>query len=426
VRRPRFTPDPQPTFTEPGGDSGTMRDMTALAPFEADVDPRRVPVDVEIVVPVYNEAAQLEERIIALRTFLDESFPFRALVTIVDNASTDDTYRVASRLAAGVPGVAAMHLPRKGRGYALRSAWSTSEAPVVAYMDVDLSTSLSALLPLVAPLLSGHRDVAIGSRLANGAHVVRGPKRELISRAYNLLLKLTLRGRFSDAQCGFKALRRDAAETLLPLVEDNEWFFDTELLVTAERLGLRIGEVPVDWVDDPDSRVDIVSTATDDLRGVWRMLVRRPKGLRRIRSNEVTSDQLLRFAGVGVVSTLGYLFLFVAWRPLIGAFGANAVAMAIATLFNTAVHRELSSTTDGQSRRGRLLAVAGGAYALSLAFTTLGLVVAQWVAPGALVPELVAITVANVVAAVFRFAVLRAWIFRPSARPGADPMEVSR
>jgi glycosyltransferase involved in cell wall biosynthesis len=403
-----------------------MRDMTALAPFEADVDPRRVSVDVEIVVPVYNEAAQLEERITALRTFLDESFPFRALVTIVDNASTDDTYRVASRLAAGVPGVAAMHLPRKGRGYALRSAWSTSEAPVVAYMDVDLSTSLSALLPLVAPLLSGHRDVAIGSRLANGAHVVRGPKRELISRAYNLLLKLTLRGRFSDAQCGFKALRRDAAETLLPLVEDNEWFFDTELLVTAERLGLRIGEVPVDWVDDPDSRVDIVSTATDDLRGVWRMLVRRPKGLRRIRSNEVTSDQLLRFAGVGVVSTLGYLFLFVAWRPLIGAFGANAVAMAIATLFNTAVHRELSSTTDGQSRRGRLLAVAGGAYALSLAFTTLGLVVAQWVAPGALVPELVAITVANVVAAVFRFAVLRAWIFRPGARPGADPMEVSR
>jgi glycosyltransferase involved in cell wall biosynthesis len=403
-----------------------MQDMTALAPFEADVDPRRVPLDVEIVVPVYNEAAQLGERITALRTFLDRSFPFRAVVTIVDNASTDDTYRVASQLAADLPGVAAMHLPRKGRGFALRTAWSTSEAPVVAYMDVDLSTSLSALLPLVAPLLSGHRDVAIGSRLASGAHVVRGPKRELISRAYNLILKLTLHGRFSDAQCGFKALRRDAAVTLLPLVEDNEWFFDTELLVTAERLGLRIGEVPVDWVDDPDSRVDIVSTATDDLRGVWRMLTRRPKGLRRVRSNEVTSDQLLRFAGVGVVSTLGYLFLFVAWRPLIGPFGANAVAMAIATLFNTAVHRELSSTTDGQSRRGRLLAVAGGAYAVSLAFTTLGLLVAQWVAPGALLPELVAITVANVVAAVFRFAVLRAWIFRPGARPGADPLEVSR
>ena len=227
-------------------------------------------------------------------------------------------------------------------------------------------------------------------------------------------MKCTLRGRFSDAQCGFKALRRDAAEKLLPLVEDDEWFFDTELLVTAERLGLRIGEVPVDWVDDPDSRVDIVSTAAGDLRGVWRLLVRRPKGLRRVRSNEVTADQLLRFAGVGVVSTLGYLFLFVAWRPLLGPYGANAVAMAIATLFNTAVHRELSRTTDGQSRRGRLYAVAGGLYLVSVLFTTVGLAVAQWIAPSALLAELVAITVANAAAAVLRFAVLRAWIFRPS------------
>jgi glycosyltransferase involved in cell wall biosynthesis len=394
-----------------------MRDMTALAPFEAHVDPRRVPLDVEIVVPVYNEAAQLTERITALRRYLDDSFPFRALITVVDNASTDDTDKVAHQLAATMRGVAAMHLPRKGRGYALRAAWSTSEAPVVAYMDVDLSTSLSALLPLVAPLLSGHRDVTIGSRLAPGARVVRGPKRELISRAYNLLLRLTLRGRFSDAQCGFKALRRDAAIKLLPLVEDNEWFFDTELLVTAERLGLRIGEVPVDWVDDPDSRVQIVSTASDDLR---------PKGLRRMRSNEVAADQLLRFAGVGVVSTLGYLFLFVAWRPLLGAFAANAVAMAIATLFNTAVHRELSRTTDGQARRGRLYAVAGGLYLVSFGLTTLGLVVAHWVAPSALLAEVAALTVANVVAAVFRFAVLRAWIFRPSARTGASQLELSR
>ena len=399
-----------------------MPGMTALAPHPAGVDPRRTPVDVEIVVPVYNEAAQLEERVRACAPILDQSFPFRALVTIVDNASSDDTWPLARRLADALPGVAALHLPRKGRGYALRAAWSTSEAPVVAYMDVDLSTSLPALLPLVAPLLSGHRDVAIGSRLAPGAHVVRGPKRELISRAYNLLLRLTLRGRFSDAQCGFKALRRDAAERLLPLVEDNEWFFDTELLVTAERLGLRIGEVPVDWVDDPDSRVDIVATATDDLRGVWRMLVRRPKGLRRIRSNEVPADQLLRFAGVGVVSTLGYLFLYVAWRPLAGPFVANALAMAIATLFNTAVHRELSRSVDGQARRGRLYAVAGALYAVSLGLTSLGLVVAQWIAPSVLLVQLVTLTAANLLAAAVRFAVLRAWIFRPSTRPLAIPI----
>ncbi|HEY1446590.1 MAG TPA: bifunctional glycosyltransferase family 2/GtrA family protein [Acidimicrobiales bacterium] len=400
--------------------------MTALATHDADVDLRRLPMDVEIVVPVYNEAAQLAARITALRTFLDESFPFRALVTIVDNASTDDTLQVARTLAESVPGVAVLHLPRKGRGYALRSAWSTSSAPVVAYMDVDLSTSLPALLPLVAPLLSGHRDVAIGSRLAPGAHVVRGPKRELISRAYNLLLKATLRGRFSDAQCGFKALRREAAQQLLPLVEDNEWFFDTELLVTAERLGLRIGEVPVDWIDDPDSRVNIVSTAIDDLRGVRRLLFRRPTELRRARSNDVAADQLLRFAGVGLISTLGYLFLFVAWRPMLGAVGANAVAMAIATLFNTAIHRELSHGRDGLLRRGRMILVVLSLYAISLALTTGALLIANAVTSGSLVAELIAITVANAVAAVFRFSMLRAWVFRPRTLTDPAPtLEVS-
>jgi glycosyltransferase involved in cell wall biosynthesis len=400
-----------------------MQGMTTLAEHEADVDPRRVPVDVEIVVPVYNEAPQLAARITALRSFLDESFPFRALVTIVDNASTDDTMQAARALAQTVPGVAALHLPRKGRGYALRAAWSTSGAPVVAYMDVDLSTSLPALLPLVAPLLSGHRDVAIGSRLAQGAHVVRGPKRELISRGYNLLLKLTLRGHFSDAQCGFKALRREAAAELLPLVEDDEWFFDTELLVTAERLGLRIGEVPVDWVDDPDSRVNIVSTALDDLRGVRRLLFRRPKALRRAAAPDVAADQLLRFAGVGVLSTLGYLFLFVAWRPMLGALGANAVAMAIATLFNTAVHRELSHGRDGLLRRGRIVAVVASLYAISLALTTGALLSVGLISSHAVVPELVAITLANAIAAIFRFSVLRTWIFRPRA---VTTTEVSR
>src|SRR5450631_1891927 len=290
-----------------------------MDPAQHIVDPRQIPVDVEIVVPVYNEAEHLVERVTRLRRYLDESFPFRALVTLVDNASTDGTFDLASRLAAVTPGVAAVHLPRKGRGRALRTAWSTSTAPVVAYMDVDLSTSLSALLPLVAPLLSGHRDVAAGTRLARGSHVIRGPKRELISRAYNLLLKLSLRGRFSDAQCGFKALRREAALRILPLVEDDEWFFDTELLVTAERLGLRMSEVPVDWVDDPDSRVQILPTAVSDLRGVWRISHGRARRLTRGTADrprspvdQVAADQLLRFAGVGAISTLGYLFLFVA------------------------------------------------------------------------------------------------------------------
>jgi hypothetical protein len=142
-------------------------------------------------------------------------------------------------------------------------------------MDVDLSTDLTALLPLVAPLMSGHSDLAIGTRLHSASRVQRSAKRELISRSYNRLLRLVLRARFSDAQCGFKAIRSEAAHELLLLVADQEWFFDTELLVLAERHGMRIHEVPVDWVEDLDSRVEIIPTALADLRGVGRLLVHR-------------------------------------------------------------------------------------------------------------------------------------------------------
>jgi hypothetical protein len=403
-----------------------MSGMTALETTAANaavpLDPRRSALDVEIVVPVYNEAPQLAERITTLRQFLDHSFPFRTVVTIVDNASTDETYAIATKLAGTTPGVAALHLDRKGRGHALRRAWSTSSAPVVAYMDVDLSTSLSALLPLVAPLLSGHRDVAIGTRLARGSRVVRGPKRELISRAYNLLLKFSLRGCFSDAQCGFKALRRDAVLQLLPLIEDEEWFFDTELLVTAERLGLRISEVPVDWVDDPDSRVKIVHTAISDLRGVWRMSHGRGRKLTQSvgavsspGNQQVAADQLFRFAGVGAVSTLGYLFLFIAWRPMAGTFGANALALAICTMFNTAVHRELARSMSGHAHKTRFAVAASGLFAISVGLTTLALIGARAIDVTSLPLELLAVTVANAVAAVLRFSILRAWVFRPSA-----------
>ena len=225
----------------------------------------------EIVIPVYNEAGQLAASITALRSFLDSSFPLPTVVTIADNASTDDTWTIATGLAASLPGVQALHLDRKGRGRALRAAWSASRAPVVSYMDVDLATGLDALLPLVAPLLTGHSDVAIGTRLAPGAHVVRGARREVISRSYNLLVRTLLGNACTDAQCGFKAMRSDSVPVVLPLVEDDAWFFDTELVVTARRLGLRIHEVPVDWVDDLDSRVAVARTAWLDVCGIARM-----------------------------------------------------------------------------------------------------------------------------------------------------------
>lgn len=234
-------------------------------------------VDVDIAVPVYNERAALGPSVERLHEYLTAYFPFSWRITIAENASTDGTWAIASDLAERLPGVRAIHVDHKGRGGALRTAWLQSKASVVAYMDVDLSTDLDALLPLVAPLLSGHSDLAIGSRLAGGARVVRGRKRELISRLYNLLLHATLHNSFSDAQCGFKAARADAARVLVPLVVDNDWFFDTELLVLAERNGMRVHEVAVDWVDDPDSRVDLVRTAGEDLKGIARLMFHRAK-----------------------------------------------------------------------------------------------------------------------------------------------------
>jgi glycosyltransferase involved in cell wall biosynthesis len=389
---------------------------TLQATPETRLEPR-LAVEVEIVVPVYNEAPLLAQRIGRLRQFLNDSFPFSSVVTVVDNASTDDTYAVACELAARVPGVNVIHLPEKGKGRALRHAWNHSTAPVVAYMDADLSTSLTALLPLVAPLLSGHCDVAIGTRLARGARVVRGPKRELISRAYNLLLRLSLHGRFSDAQCGFKALRREAADRILPLVKDEGWFFDTELLITAERLGLRITEVAVDWVDDPDSHVHVVSTAVVDLKGVWRISHGESRKSCRVMSavspsfDQVPAEQLIQFAGVGVVSTLAYLFLFVASRPVLGLFAANALAIAITTLGNTAAHREFSHRLHAT----RFVAMASQLFCISLGVTSAALAVVRVTDPRSLPLTIVAVLAAHALAAILRFSVLRAWVFRPSA-----------
>jgi putative flippase GtrA len=376
------------------------------------------PPMVEVAIPVYNEERSLEASVRRLRSYLNDSFPFDATVRIVDNASTDNTWAVATRLAAEIPGVSALHLDRKGRGFALRSAWSSSTAEIVAYMDVDLSTDLGGFLPLIAPLLSGYSDVAIGSRLAPGARVVRGPKRELISRTYNFILKMSLPGHFSDAQCGFKALRRVSAERILPLVQDQEWFFDTELLVVAERLGLRVSEVAVDWVDDPDSRVQVLPTAIKDLRGVWRLshgqssrqIVAQSQPIDPVLDGVVAAP-LIRFAGIGAISTLSYLILFVACRQFMGTYAANALALAVCAIFNLVLHKQLAHRGVGSARR-RLAGAAFSLYTISLTLTTLALLAAHALAPSSLSFAVLVVTGANAVAAALRFAVLRAWIFR--------------
>jgi glycosyltransferase involved in cell wall biosynthesis len=230
----------------------------------------------DIAIPVYNEERVLERSVFQLHNHLRAQIPFATRITIVANA---------------LDGVRFIHLPEKGRGRALRNAWMSSDARVVAYMDIDLSTRLDALTTLIAPILSGSCDIAIGSRLAAGARVVRSPRREVISRAYNLVLRALLHTRFRDAQCGFKAMRAQVAHQLVPVVRDQGWFFDTELLVVAQRAGMRIQEVPVEWVEDPDSRVDIPRTALADLRGVLRLLRETPPPLHALRPQAAHSRE---------------------------------------------------------------------------------------------------------------------------------------
>lgn len=380
---------------------------------------------VDIVVPVYNEQADLASSIERLHDHLEYHFPYPCRITIADNASTDATAMIAASLAARFDNVVSVRIEQKGRGRALATVWAASDAQVLAYMDVDLSTDLDALLPLIAPLISGHSHIAIGTRLNRRSHVVRGPKREVISRGYNLLLKGLMAARFSDAQCGFKAIRADVAHELLPYVRDTGWFFDTELLLLAERAGLRVYEVPVDWVDDPDSKVDIVTTARADLAGLARLagsLARGDIPLDEIRVNLTVRaataapasflGQVGRFAGVGVVSTISYVLLFLTLRTRLTPQWSNSVALAATAVFNTAANRRFTFGISGRHRLWTHLAEGLVVFAAALAITSGSLAVLNHLAPNATrFAQLAVLITANAAATVVRFLGLRVWVF---------------
>ena len=393
-------------------------------------------IALEIVVPVYNERATLERSIRLLHRFLSARIDESWVVTIADNASTDGTPGLADRLAAELPGVQVLHLAEKGRGRALKRAWLGSSADVVAYLDVDLSTDLRALPPLVAPLLSGHSDVAIGTRLARTSRVVRGPKREFISRSYNFLLHRALGVTFSDAQCGFKAMRRDVAQSVLPHVEDTGWFFDTEMLVIAERAGLRIHEVPVDWVDDATSSVDIANTAMGDLKGMLRVGTAIATG--RIPLERIYAElgrhplqaprrpsffgQVVRFGAIGVLSTLAYALLYLLLAPLMPAQLANFVALLVTAIANTAANRRFTFGVRGRSGVVRHQFQGLLVFLLAWVITSGSLALLHLAAPGAgHTVQLLTLTAANLLSTLLRFVLLRLWVFRQHRQqPGAD------
>ncbi|HEY1627726.1 MAG TPA: bifunctional glycosyltransferase family 2/GtrA family protein [Streptosporangiaceae bacterium] len=385
------------------------------------------PPQVDIVVPVRNEERDLGPSVQRLVSFLRASFPFRAAVTIADNGSSDGTWTAACLLTRQFPEVRAVRMDLPGRGRALREIWSHSDADVLAYMDVDLSTDLNALLPLVAPLLSGHSDLAIGSRLARGSRVIRGPKREMISRCYNVLLRTSLGAGFSDAQCGFKAIRREQARVLLPLTKDTGWFFDTELLVLAERAGLRIHEVPVDWIDDLDSRVDLMSTALADLRGIWRLSTGFARG--QIKVPELRTQlraspgglpvQILSFALIGLISTVAYVLLYLLLSAIMPALAANAIALLVTAIGNTAANRRMTFGISGRTGAAGhqlkgLIAFGAGLLLTSGALFTLHHAASR---PSRLA-EVAVLVGANMLATVVRFVLYRRWVFGHRDRPG--------
>ena len=394
----------------------------------------------EVVVPVYNEQAGLATSVRVLHAYLSAEFDMPWRITIADNASVDDTLQIATDLTYELDRVGVIHLDEKGRGRALKRAWLESEARVLAYVDVDLSTDLRGLPPLIAPLESGHSDLAIGTRLAASSRVSRGGKREFISRCYNFLLRRTMGAGFSDAQCGFKAIRADVAHELLPLVEDTGWFFDTELLILAERSGMRIHEVPVDWVDDPDSRVDILATAKEDLRG----MVRVTRGLvsGRIPVDRVYAAlgrppfdpptppsffaQVVRFGAVGVLSTIAYALLYLLFAAVMDGFVANFLALLITAIANTAANRRFTFGIRG--RAGVAVHQFQGLIVFGIAWliTSGSLLELHLINPKAsTVADLIVLTFANLLATVLRFVLLRVWVFR-SRRRAADHTDLGR
>ena len=225
---------------------------------------------VDIVIPVYNEERDLPRSIDILTKYLRDNLENPWRVVITDNASTDSTLAIAEMLSNKYTGVDCVHIPQKGRGRALRHAWMDSTADIVSYMDVDLSTDLSHFSQLIRAIEDGSQ-LAIGSRLKKGSRVKRSFKREFISRAYSTLIRVMFFTPFRDAQCGFKALSRSAVRNLVPLVKNNNWFFDSELLIIAASHRYQIKEIPVSWQDDPDTRVKIVSTALEDIKGLLRL-----------------------------------------------------------------------------------------------------------------------------------------------------------
>ncbi|WP_327087618.1 bifunctional glycosyltransferase family 2/GtrA family protein [Nonomuraea sp. NBC_01738] len=373
----------------------------------------------DIAIPVYNEEKVLPGTVDTLCAFLAERFPLPWRVTIVDNGSTDTTREVAWALAEKYPQVHVLCVDRRGKGAAVKEAWRQSPADVVAFMDADLSTGLDALWVLVATVTSGHSEIAIGTRLSGGARIHRALRRELISRGYNALLRVLFGARFSDAACGFKAARAVVVRPLLDKVEDDHWFFDTELLLLAQHNGARIREIPVDWVEDPDSSVNLWHTALSDLRGLRRLSRSMAVGTARVELPPIPplppsppERKVVSFALVGLLSTVVHVLLYCLARQAFPVAAANLAALAATMVVNTEAHRRWTfNRAIHPVRRVHLRSML--VFLLNYLVTT-GFILALPVT--SLAGECLALMAGAFSIALIRYFLLNRWTFRPGAR----------
>jgi glycosyltransferase involved in cell wall biosynthesis/putative flippase GtrA len=403
--------------------------VTTTTPAEAAARPPKGLATVDIAIPVLNEERALPGCIATLCEFLGREFPFPWRITIVDNGSTDGTWETAVDLAARYPQVSARRLNIRGRGAAVKAAWNSSDADIVVYMDVDLSTGLDALLPLVAPLATGHCEISIGSRLARGARTRRRLRREVISRTYNSLVRYGFGMRCSDTQLGFKAARLDAVRPLLERIEDDAWFFDTELLILAEHNGLRVHEVPVDWVEDTDSRVRVASAAIANLKGLARINraicsgratveVPRVPNLRATHPDPIlarpraeTLAKFASFAVIGIISTIVYTLIYLPARTAMPPAAANLLALVLVAVCNTEANRRYTFNRAGGPRFVLHLRAAV-VFTATYLLTTLAVTAVTQRVPGAgPALEIGVLILAYGLVTVLRFVALDRWIF---------------
>ncbi|NUT42589.1 MAG: glycosyltransferase [Thermoactinospora sp.] len=383
---------------------------------------------VDVIVPVLNEERALRGCVETLHSYLRDSLPLGWRITVVDNGSTDATWEIAQELTRSLDNVFARRLEVRGRGLALRTAWQESTADIVAYMDVDLSTGLDALFPLVAALASGHSELAIGTRLAHNSRTSRCLKREFVSRSYNALLRFGFGVKFTDAQCGFKAARADVIKPLLDKIEDNAWFFDTEMLLLAEHNGLRVHEVPVDWIEDMDSRVKVVKTAVDDLKGLARVTLAMSAGRCEVdlpkaapapthpdavlsRPRAVTLAKFASFATIGVFSALLYALAYLPLREVFSPAVANLVALVATGICNTEANRRFTFNRLGGNRVGMHLRAAV-LFLANYSLTTLAVLGLHAAVPNvSTVGEVATVVATYCMLTLVRFIALDRWVF---------------